>query len=96
MTSKGTLRTYFVSINNVEYDAGDDIPGPASVSIGDTISVHYKVGAKYVVPLGKTSYQSMMIFQYVIFGIAPILILMGLFYPTERILKSMNDFAVYF
>ena len=89
-TSKRTLRTYFVSIDNIEYDAGDDIPGRASVGVGDTVSVYHKVGIKYVVPLGKTSYLSMTIFQYVLFCIAPLLILSGLLYPTERILKNMK------
>lgn len=89
MTSKKTLHTYFVTIDGIEYDAGDQIPDRTDVGIGDTLSVKYKEGLGYVVPIGKTSYTSMFIFQIVLFIVAVALIVVGIFYSSSRIKRGV-------
>jgi hypothetical protein len=92
VSSRRTLRSFFVSIKGVEYDAGQAIPGrkDAEINAGDTISVFWRKELEYVAPVGKSYRNSIILQSIVIYGIAPLLILLGIFYPREKILRSLE------
>jgi hypothetical protein len=77
-SSKRTNKSYFVTIDNLERDGGENFGRYADINIGDTITVKYLSDNKYVVADGVKGYSNMIIFQYLCFGTSLILFFLPL------------------
>ncbi len=77
-SSKRTNKSYFVTIDNLERDGGENFGVYTDINVGDSITVKYLPNIKYVVAEGVSNYQNMIIFQYLIFGTSLILFLLPL------------------
>lgn len=80
-TSKKTNKTFYVTIDNQEFDGGENFGNHEDIDVGDFIEVKYLPTKKYVVADGVNRYRNMLIFQYLMFATSLILFLLPPIYP---------------
>jgi hypothetical protein len=84
LTSKRTISTMYVTINDRELSAGETFGDYRDIEVGDTIDVWFRADENLVVPNGKESYQVTLFFEYFTFAIGVGLILMVFLYRGKR------------
>ena len=77
-TGFGNLKTFWVSVNNVERDGGTNFGQYNDLDVGDLVQVKYIPESRYVVPQGVIGYRSMLEFQYFMLLASGILFLITL------------------
>jgi hypothetical protein len=80
----------YVMISNKEYDLGYVSGADTKAELDDPIRVLYLPDIPYAVPESRKSYQSTIVFEYLAFVFGAVLILIGIFYPREKIMKVKN------
>jgi hypothetical protein len=88
--SRGTNKTIFIKINEVEYSAGEAFGDYNRNVSGDSISVYYLKNIDYVVLQGKRTYFNTLIFEIAIMILGFFLIILGLLYSGKIKEKMLN------
>ena len=94
ITSGRGGRTFFVTMNDNEYDGGQKFGKYADMHIGQKITIKYLPDVKYVVAEGVSAgdYRNMIIFQYLMFGASIILFLLPVLSWAS---PTVDDFLTY-
>lgn len=87
VSSKRTLKTVYVKIEGLERDAGDPMSG---CTAGDSIRVYYIPTSPYVVPVGRETFTSMLVFQSLCLATSVLLLGFAVFYPRRKILRYIE------
>ena len=77
-TSRGTNKTFYVTIENLERNGGQNFGDYADINVGDKVTVKYLPNVKYVVAEGVNDYRNMKVLQYLLFVTSFILFLLPL------------------
>ena len=81
-SSKRSNKTFFVTIDNIERDGGENFGQYENLNVGDLVQVKYIPHITYVVAQGVTGFRNMLIFQYILFVVSVILFILPVVYPT--------------
>lgn len=84
ITRKKGNKTIYARVDDFEINLGDAFNDEDTPGIGDTILLHYKPGVKYGAPDIQNDYRVMLGFEYVMFVVGPVLILLGLITPLIK------------